>query len=104
MNHENVTEKLTEIIQSLLEHYDYAVGEDDAAMKVVHEKKRAAEQKYEDVDKRLDHETKEMISELMGAYEEEYHLLSVYAFLHGLKCGMRIDEWCHTDGGPLFLS
>ena len=38
-----VTEKMTEIIQILSEHYDYAVSEDNTAMSAVHEKKKAAQ-------------------------------------------------------------
>ena len=98
-----VTEKMTEIIQILSEHFDYAVSEDNTAMNAVHEKKRAAQQKYDGASKGLDPEMKEMISDLIGAYDEENQLLSIYAFLHGLKCGMRLDEWSHTDDEPLFF-
>lgn len=35
-----VTEKMTEIVQILAEHYDYAVSEDNTAMSAVHERKR----------------------------------------------------------------
>ena len=98
-----VTEKMTEIVQILAEHYDYAVSEDNTAMNAVHEKKKAAQRKYDDACKGLDLEIKEIISDLIGAYDEENQLLSIYAFLHGLKCGMRLDEWSHTDDEPLFF-
>ena len=98
-----VTEKMTEIVQILAEHYDYAVSEDNTAMSAVHEKKKAAQRKYDAAGKGLDPEMKEIISDLVGAYDEENQLLSIYAFLHGLKCGMRLDEWSHTDDEPLFF-
>ena len=92
-----VTEKMTEIVQILAEHYDYAVSEDNTAMNAVHEKKKAAQRKYDDACKGLNLEIKEIISDLIGAYDEENQLLSIYAFLHGLKCGMRLDEF--ADAG-----
>ena len=103
MDHYKVTEKLTEILQILSEHYDGAVSENNTAMRSLHEQKRSAQQKMDALDKRLDPEVKEAISNLIGSYDEENSLRSIYAFLCGLKYGMRFDEWVHTSDEPLFF-
>ena len=103
MDHYKVTEKLTEKLQILSEHYDSAVSENNMAMGSLHEQKRLAQQKMDALDKRLDPEVKEAISNLIGSYDEENNLRSIYAFLCGLKYGIRFDEWVHEGDEPLFF-
>ena len=98
-----VTEKLTEILQILAEHYDVAVNENNIDLNSVHDKKREAQQKFEELEKDLSFDIKESLSNLIGAYDEENNLMSKYAFMEGLKCGIQFAEWVHADDEPLFF-
>ena len=102
METNNVTKKLTEVIQILSEHYDLAFNENNEEIFSVQNKRRAAQQRLRELEDRFTPEVNEAFSDLMGAYSVEYQLMSTYAFIHGLKCGIQFNEWVNVDDEPFF--
>ena len=102
METNNVTKKLTEVIQILSEHYDLAFNEGNEVIFSVQNKRRAAQQRLRELEDRFTPEVNEAFSDLMGAYSEEHQLMSTYALLYGLKFGIQFNEWVKVDDEPFF--